>query len=493
LKILICTILIFLFSFKIFAESCEKKCNASINPHPEAFDVRHSINILNKDNDTLKALHSITASREIRKNLYFGQSLYSAILGDAGGLFIGGFEFSKRFQIKAKQSFELGMFLGGGGGAALIPGDGMMEKYFLNLNQKLNKDYTGSIGFSYLNITGSDISSATLNFSVAKTQNYATVFNHRKEIISSGRFLVSVKPIIKQFLPKDNFTRSGTLLKKMSLVGIEATFAPTPYTLTQSFVQTTGAVAGDGEGYADIQFGLRRHLSKTNINSFLEISTGFGGGGDVDTGGGLLGSVGFGASFPVFHGNKFEMGVQKISSLDGEFNAISPFIRTAIIFNKNKNLYTTKRKWQLSFGVSNQSSNNKLRKAGIIQNSSVSLIENSVDLFINNNVYLIGNAQTVISGKAGGYAVGLLGLGYSHPISNLFSYSLEIQVGAAGGGGINTKGGMIKAARLEIDYNLKDNLAFSVGIGKMSTLMDKDGFNPTTYHIGLKTKFTTFH
>ena len=99
LKILICTILIIVFSFKVFAQNCGHNCGAYINKNPEAFEVRHSINILNKDLNKLDVLHSVTASKEIRKNLYLGQSLYSSVLGDVGGLFIGGLELSKRFQI----------------------------------------------------------------------------------------------------------------------------------------------------------------------------------------------------------------------------------------------------------------------------------------------------------------------------------------------------------------------------------------------------------
>lgn len=465
----------------------------STTVYAENFKVKHNLDIINKKETPLHALHSITVLSEAGKNLYFGQSLYSAILGDAGGLFIGGFELSKKTRMKDYLSFEIGMFLGGGGGAAIVPGNGMMEKYFINFNQELSEKYIGSIGFSYLNITGSNISSGTLSFGISKNQNYALVLGHVKENINSGRILTSVKPLIKQFLPGKSLKRNGRSLKKMSLMGLEATFTPEPYALFESFVQTTGAVGGDGEGYADILFGLRQHMHGANLKSFVEVSAGFGGGGEVDTGGGLLGSLGLGLSLPIIYGNKLELGVQKITTLDGELNSISPFVRTAIIFNKKKNPYSVKRKWQLSFGITNQLANNGYRKAGITETASPSLIENSIDLFLNDNIYLIGNAQTVFSGNAGGYAVGLLGIGYSQPISDLFSYSVEIQIGAAAGGGINTEGGMVKAAKLEIDYNLKDNLAFSIGVGKLSTLNSENGFDPSTLHVGLKYRFTTFH
>ncbi|MBV1863385.1 MAG: hypothetical protein KUG74_03025 [Rhodobacteraceae bacterium] len=71
--------------------------------------------------------------------------------------------------------------------------------------------------------------------------------------------------------------------------------------------------------------------------------------------------------------------------------------------------------------------------------------------------------------------------------------SIEGHLGAAGGGGIDTGGGLVAAGRLELDYALNDALAISAGVGKMQTLRGGGGAKPVTFHLGLKTAFTTFH
>ncbi len=121
------------------------------------------------------------------------------------------------------------------------------------------------------------------------------------------------------------------------------------------------------------------------------------------------------------------------------------------------------------------------------------LLESSLDLFLTDRIYFTGNAQTVAQGDAGGYAIGLLGFGYALPLNKTWTVSLEGHVGAAGGGGVDTGGGLVGAARIEVDYALKQNMALSVGVGKMQSLRGSGGARPLTVHLGLKTAFTTFH
>ena len=101
--------------------------------------------------------------------------------------------------------------------------------------------------------------------------------------------------------------------------------------------------------------------------------------------------------------------------------------------------------------------------------------------------------EAAVQGDAGGYAVGLLGFGYAVPLNNTWTVSVEGHIGAAGGGGIDTGGGLVGAVRVELDYALKDNLAISAGVGTMQSLGGSGGARPLILHLGLKTAFTTFH
>jgi hypothetical protein len=280
----------------------------------------------------------------------------------------------------------------------------------------------------------------------------------------------------------------------MTLMGFEASFAHSPEALTETFFQATGAVAGDGEGYADVQAGYRWKTSANGIRAFADVAAGFGGGGDVDTGGGLIASAGVGVAIPIFRGFEAELGANYTTALDGDLDVITPYIRTSLAFGGNKKTsgLGSPRRWQLSLGVTQQQEHDGLRKPGATQSGSPLLTETALDLFLTDRVYFTGNAQTVVLGEAGGYAVGLLGLGYAQPLGDKWTLSAEGYLGAAGGGGIDTGGGLMGGGRLELDYKLSDTLAISGGIGMLKSLR-REAAKPVTLHLGFKTYFTTFH
>ncbi len=456
-------------------------------------EYRYGFDVFAKSQGTLDAFHSITAFQEIRPGLHFGQTLYSAAAGDAGGLFVGGFELAKRWRIDNKTELELGGFIGGGGGAALVGGDGLMTRAHISLRRHLFGNVSGSLGVSYVNVSGAPISTPALSFGLSRDTNAAYMGGHVNSGVSDGRVLRAVKPLVKQFHPSSNLTRSGRALGTMSLVGIEATFAASPMARNETFIQSTGAMAGDGEGYADIQFGYRWKTSSTGLRAFAEVAAGFGGGGDVDTGGGFIATVGAGVAVPLLRGLDLEFGAQATTALDGDLTAIVPYVRTSLSFGQKNRPYDNPQHWQLSMGVTSQSPNTGYRKPGVTATASPLLIESSVDLFVGKHLYLTGNAQTVAGGHAGGYAIGLMGMGYEFPLNDRWTVSVEGMLGAAGGGGIQTNGGLVAAAKLELDYAVNDKLAISAGIGKMQTLRGTGGAKPMTFHLGLKTRFTTFH
>jgi len=457
-------------------------------------EFRYGFDVFSKRQGTLDAFQSITAMREIGNGLHFGQSLYSAAAGDAGGLFVGGFELVKRWQVGTKTQLEFGGFIGGGGGAALVGGDGLMTRANITLRRHLFGNVSGSLGVSYVNISGAPISTPALSFGLSRDTDFAFSGGHVNSGVNEGRVLRAVKPLVKQFHPSSNLTRSGRPLGTMTLVGIEASFAASPLARNETFIQATGAVAGDGEGYADIQAGYRWKTAATGLRAFAEVAAGFGGGGDVDTGGGFLATVGAGVTVPVLRGLDLEFGAQATTALDGDLTAVVPYVRTSLSFGGKKDRpYQTPRHWQFSMGLTHQSHHTGYRKPGVTATASTVLIESSADLFVGKHLYLTGNAQTVAGGHAGGYAIGLMGLGYELPLSNRWTMSVEGMLGAAGGGGIATNGGLVAMGKVELDYAVNDKLAISAGVGKMQTLRGSGGAKPVTLHLGLKTRFTTFH
>ena len=205
--------------------------------HPvsaEEVQFRYGLDILDRPQSSVDAFQSITALREIRPGLYFGQSLYSAAAGDAGGLFLGGFDLIKSISLGQNTALEFGGFVGGGGGAFVVDGDGLMTRAHIGLRQRLTDTLAATFGVSYIDISGSDISTPALSFGITRDVDFAMSRGHAAGTPTEGRVVRAVKPLVKQFRPRGgNRTRSGNDLGTITLLGFEASFAASPEALTE--------------------------------------------------------------------------------------------------------------------------------------------------------------------------------------------------------------------------------------------------------------------
>lgn len=459
----------------------------------ERFELRQGFDMFARAQSPITSLHSLSLLHEVRPGLYFGQSLYSAAGGNGGGLFIGGFEVLKRLPLSERISLEFGGFIGGGGGAEVVIGDGLMSRVHATVLAYFADGLAGFVGVSYIDITGSPISTPALSFGVTTGVDYALSAGHHApgRLPASGLVISAFKPLARTYFPVSSTGRHGLPIGQMYLLGAEVSFANPEHDSREVFMRAAGAVAGDGAGYAEWLLGYRWLTRGERFRLFGELGAGFAGGGNVDTGGGLIGAAGLGFSARLFGNVEAELGVSAVAALDGDFRALAGFARTVLRFgNGTQPSHAPPRHWQLSLGMAAQLEHPGYRRPGASLSGSPILAETSLDLFLTEQIYLTGNAQTVMLGNAGGYAVGLFGFGYEQGLGARWALSGEVYVGAAAGGGINTGGGLIAGTKLELDYALSEGLKLSVGAGKMISLGDA---SPVTLHFGIKLPFTTYH
>jgi len=173
--------------------------------------------------------------------------------------------------------------------------------------------------------------------------------------------------------------------------------------------------------------------------------------------------------------------------LDGGFKALSPYARASLVLNR-VNFKKNKQKIQYTTNINYQFANQHFRKAGNSKTANPILNSSSVDVFFDDDTYFLGEAQTVMWGDAGGYAIGMIGLGQNYDLISNWSIALEGKFGAAGGGGVQTHGGLVVGAGLEFDYKFTDKLILSTGVDYLRSLKGV-GMAPTILKLGLKIPF----
>jgi len=472
---------------------------AAVSAGAEDFELRSGVDVLLRQQGPVRALHFATVSRDLGGGLHAGHSLYSAAIGDAGGLFIGGFDLFQRVAITPDWSLDIGGFLGGGGGARAYYGDGLMTKGQITLNHAFPNGLKAHLGAGWTRVGGSAIDTPHLSFAFSRKVGVGIAPGHGRSPISSGATIASAKLLSRVYLPVASARRdSPGNLNPMYLVGGEVTFRGAS-DAAEVFFAAAAAAAGDGGGYADWFVGPRFYsdpLLGGRLRAFADFGLGFGGGGDVDTGGGLMASASAGVELRLSPAYQIEAGLMGVGAFGGDFRATAAFLRGALRFDEGKarsrpDKSTAARHWRFSTGMSYQPSHPGFRKPGHrFTGSDVALIETGVDLLLTPHIYFNASAYAAFAGLAGGYGMGTFGLGLAVPLNQRVSVSGEVFGGAAAGAGIATGGGLIGGGKVEFDYRLRDDLSLSIGVGRW---ISRGSARPWTLHAGVKIPFSTAH
>ncbi len=461
--------------------------------------VRASADYFSKAKSTLKGNVGTSILYQFDNGLFFGGTVYSAAFGDAGGLFIGGVEIGKQFKLGASNFIEAAVFYGGGGGAGQVPGDGSL----LRPRLMLGHDFGGlqiSAGASYVHITGSNISTPAFELAFRTPFNLLSGFEHADSCASCDDLmdklhvsLKEVRAVAKSFRPLNAGRRSkGKKLAAMYLAGAEFVFD-----FTRNFdiyFSSAGAAHGDGAGYAEWLAGLRYIYPVGKIDLFADAGLGFAGGGDVDTGGGLIAAANAGVQAHLGDWLSLTASLGLTGAVNGGFIAVTPSLAISAPLGgagkRGGGAAPRPAKWRVSGGYSVIPSHGGMRKPGSGGSGALGLINTKFDLLFSPRFYLSGQAYTITYGDAGGFAMGLVGPGYTLLAGDRFAVSAELLGGAAAGGGINTGGGGVGAVNLDLDYKITPAVALGLDLGWIKSL--RGGLNGPMIGLGLKADFTTF-
>lgn len=443
-------------------------------------------------------------------NLYLGLGIYSAVSGQRGGFFTGGIESGYKVEIIDNFIFDAGLFLGGGGGGSAPQGGGLMLRPHIGITYDIS-DYQVGIGVSKVKFPNGDIDSnqvylqLVMPFEVVhkKNTNSPMILDDIKDFMKKSHknlgwsdtyFALTIQ---RYMISNGVKNTEGKLVKKdTSLIGFEygKNFTKNIF----AFVETAGAGGGDASGYAEILGGLGYKKSFGYGYGFIaKASLGASGGGQVATGGGLVHkeTVGFYATLSKKLLLSTEVG--HIDTFDGDFKATTFKVNfnyklKSLSVGDNLGLINSyesfgQHEWNMQFSNQYYFRDSSIRKNG--DDTALSLIGFKIDRFLNNDFYISGQALGAYSGKSGGYAVGLVGLGKRVAYNNYINFFAQMLIGVAGGGNVASGDGLVFQPMIGAEYKINESFGIQTSFGKIKAL--NGNLDTMLMDIGFSYKFKT--
>ena len=404
---------------------------------------------------------------DIDHGLAVGPAVYGAISGQRGGLFTIGAEVAWRRRVVGPLSLDLGFYLGGGGGAAAPVGGGLMLRPHADLLWDLGGHRVG-LSYSQVRFANGSISSRQFGLVWNADTDLSYVREDRigSRVDGSGRSGVGfdrLQPVLGVYRPRGGVGRAsgGALPRSIGFVG--ARFETPLGRNAYAGVEAAGAASGGVAGYAEYlgTLGAETPVWGDALTVGARVALGMGGGGDIDTGGGLLAKA---SVYGIVRlagnlGLTLEGGLTRAPQ--GSFKAVHASTSLVWVLDDPNELgaaETTRTEW-----VGGIEQYDAVRRSG--GSRALQAVALRVNRFVSPSVYLSGQAHSALGGQAGGYSVGLLGLGIQRPVGDGWRVGAEALAGAAGGGGVDTQGGFIVQPMLYGHRDLAPGIGLRLGVG----------------------------
>jgi hypothetical protein len=416
-------------------------------------------------------------------NFYAGLGMYGSVRGKRGGFFTLGVNLGYQSYLIDKLFLDTGIHFGGGGGAGAPDGGGAFILPHANLGYDF-KHFSLFAGYSYINFfDAGNIKSQQLNVGVQVpiSVDVASIDDSEKSFEASElknsdwdkkarrmSFMLHLNNLRAQGNSQNNLGESldGTTIR---LAGFELnSYLNDDWFL---FAKFDGAYDGIRAGYMNIFLGAGYHLgfNQNRTNILAKFGMGAGGGGSVETQGGIL-------MYP------------DISIEQHITNNVYLSLNTGFLMSPNRffesRTYGLGLKYYTNInGVADIEPTTKVRFKGfefivkqdlyfdadrmVLETEDLYQIAVQLNYFLNKNFYLAGQTAFANFGNAGAYAEGIVGMGIQ--TNDLFddrvNFFAQGLVGGAGGGDISTGEGLIFKPSVGMLYEIYSNLSLRGSVG----------------------------
>ena len=433
----------------------------------------------------------------------FGPGFYGAAKGNYGGIFTVGFTGQRRWRLSSNTHLAASLYVGAGGGlssAQLRFGGGLMLRPELSLRTEAGAWYTG-VGISQIRFPSGNVKSGVgLAFTVGRAMDFSSFSPDdaglpgragRRTGLGFDEIALTAGMEKPRASSRD---RSGNpRTAKVGKAGAELR----QYIADGSWwgVEAAGAAKGGVDGYMEVlgQIGQDWALFGTpRLRVGGQLGAGLGGGGNLDTGSGLMLRAGPTLRWITPWGPTVRVDAGYTHAPSGAYSAAyaravlsMPLDRTPTLIGDDPG--GTVRVQQLGASVLHLP---RVRfKDG--RQEAVSHLAVSMSREFSPRLYGTAQAGSAAAGSAGAYSFGLFGLGVqSDPLWGGVRFGAEWLVGAAGGGGVAVGGGAVTQAELWAQWKLAERLRLRAGIGEFRTVRGHDQSTPLT-HLSLSYAFGT--
>lgn len=420
--------------------------SAAAGWHNDPAHVRLGYETVTLPGDEKMGLLGATYLVEARPGLCIGPGVYSAVSGQRGGLFVVGGEAALCMRLMPSLSLQAGLFVGGGGGGAAPVGGGLMLRPHVDLLWDFGR-FRAGLSASNVSFPNGNIGSNQIGV-VLETDSlfsYHAAGDYPGGAVpprqGGGMGFDRITAVATLYSPHGGgLGNSGTpMAAYIGLVGArgEAQWGDHVY----AGIEASGAVNSSASGYAELLglLGTRTVLFDDRLTLGVRVAVGAGGGGDIPTGGGLLLKAASDLRVQVSRDLALQIEGGYATAPQGTLHA--PFAALGLQWNLSSLPGQPARPVRQEFAFGVETYVDAQRRAGPAQSlQSVSLRFNR---YIGEHVYVSGQAQSAYAGDAGAFAAGLIGAGAQWSLGR-WSWGAELLVGAAGGGGVDSGGGIVR-------------------------------------------------
>jgi hypothetical protein len=448
------------------------------------------------------------------EDLKLGVASYGATRGQRGGFITLGVAGELQHRWSSEWSSTAGLFVGAGGGRGGQPlaGGGLMLRADVGLGYDLPRGGRVGAGVSHVRFPDGTISS---------TQPYLRYDHSFHSLWVGGR----TPPDLSRAAAEPASAASLLLgAQEFALVARDVrvaapagAFADTRMQLLGAewmadldkhwFVKlgADGAMGGQSSGYMQILAGGGYRLPLWQGGKLkLHAATGPAGGGAVDTRGGLIWDAGVALQQRVSRKDSLELAWGKMGHFSGQFKAdalglkwmhhfatpqVGPEpVRVSALRGLDAHHLRIRLAQQTYVnaapGWRNSYADLNVDNLGVQLDYFLSPSEQQTQWFVT------GQGLAAYKGQAGAYMTGLLGVGVQRSLGGAWFAESETLLGAAGGGGLATGGGLVGQLNLGLGYRMSKRLSIMGTAGTMAAF--RGAFKANVLGLGLVYDLTTF-